>query len=306
MGSIMLTVVMPVYKEEKRHLQLAIESILNQTWKKFRFIIILDDPDNNVLKNVISGYATQDNRIVFYINEKNMGCPYSKDKGIKLADTEYVAIMDADDVAREYRLEKQMRKITDENIDIVAACVRVIDNNGNLLYYMDKLPLEHDEICKKMRVNNCMPHPTWLLRKEAYMALGGYADIQGCEDYDFLIRAIKSGYRLGTVGDILLDYRLSTGSVSRNNLYKQYLMMQYLQDKYYTHKYNYPSYEKLYEQKYSEKRAQKYAEASLYFENALSYKARHQYIKMIVSAFWVIVSSKDYCIKILRYLGQNG
>ena len=74
-----------------------------------------------------------------------------------------------------------------------------------------------DDICKKMKVNNCMPHPTWLLRKEAYLSLGGYTDMQGCEDYDFLIRAIKGKYKLGTVGDILLDYRLSTGSVSRNH-----------------------------------------------------------------------------------------
>lgn len=301
-----VTVVMPVYREEEHHLRMAIESILNQTWRAFRFIIILDDLENAKLKNVIIDYAQNDSRISFYINEENKGCPRTKDRGIRLAETEYVAIMDADDIARKDRLEKQMYKITSEKLDIVAGCVRVIDHNGHLLYRMDKLPLEHNDICRKMKVNNCMPHPTWLMRKEVYITLGGYADIQGCEDYDFLIRAIKGEYKLGTVGDILLDYRLSTGSVSRNNLYKQYLMMQYLQDKYYTHKYNYQSYEEIYERKYSEQRAQKYARASMHFENALTYIAGHHYIKMIISMLRVIICSRDYCIKIIRYLGQNG
>lgn len=303
---LVVTVVMPVYREEERHLRLAIESILNQTWREFQFIIILDDLENTQLKKVIISYVENDSRIAFYINGKNMGCPRSKDRGIRLAETEYVAIMDADDIAKEDRLEKQMCKITEEKLDIVAGCVRVVDHNGNLLYCMDKLPLEHNDICKKMKVNNCMPHPTWLMRKEVYISLGGYADIQGCEDYDFLIRAIKGKYKLGTVGDVLLDYRLSTGSVSRNNLYKQYLMMQYLQDKYYTHKYNYQSYEEIYERKYSEQRAQKYSQASMYFENVLTYKAGRHYVKMIISMIQVMICSREYCLKIIRYLGQNG
>ena len=72
-----------------------------------------------------------------------------------------------------------------------------------------------------------------------YLDLGGYTDMQGCEDYDFLIRAINQGYRLGMVDEILLDYRLSSQSISRNNLYKQYLMLSYIQDKYFKHKHNY-------------------------------------------------------------------
>lgn len=300
-----VTVVMPVFREKKEHLCQAIESILNQTWSEFKFLIILDDPDNIILKNIIEEYAMFDDRIALYINEKNSGCPYSKDRGIRLAKTEYVAIMDADDIANPCRLEKQINKIIDEALDVVAGCVSVIDDSGKKLYDMDGLPLQHNEIVEKMKVNNCMPHPTWLMRKDVYIKLGGYSDIQGCEDYDFLIRAIKNGYKMGTVGEILLDYRLSEKSISRNNLYKQYLMLQYLQDKYYTHKHNYQSYEDIYNCKYTEKRAEKYAKASIYFEEALAYKSSQKYIKMVVSMFRVLICSKDYCLKIFRYALQN-
>lgn len=303
--NVTVTVVMPVYREKKEHLCLAVESILNQTWRNIQLIIILDDPGNSSLKHVINDYAKRDGRVVLYVNEKNMGCPYSKDRGIRLAKTEYVAIMDADDVARQYRLEKQIYKIVEEKLDIVAGCVRVMDDKGNPLYCMDNLPTEHNDIAKKMKVNNCMPHPTWLLRKEVYVRLGGYADMQGCEDYDFLIRAINEGYRLGTVGEVLLDYRLSEKSVSRNSLYKQYLMMQYLQDKYYIHKFNYQSYNEIVSHKYTKKRAEKYAKASEYFEEALKCKENRKYLRMLISMVKVLVISKDYCIKIVRYMMQN-
>lgn len=303
--NVKITVVMPVYREKIEHLRMAIESILDQTWRNIQLIIILDDPNNSLLKNVINDYIEKDSRVLLYINEENMGCPYSKDRGIKLAETEYVAIMDADDIARPFRLEKQIHRIVEKQLDIVAGCVRVINDNGDPLYCMDNLPEVHSDIAKKMKVNNCMPHPTWLMKKEIYINLGGYADMQGCEDYDFLIRAIRGGYRLGTVGEIVLDYRLSEKSVSRNSLYKQYLMMQYLQDKYYRHKDNYQNYEDIYNRKYTEKRAEKYAKASVYFEEALVYKGNSRYFRMLVAMVKVLVNSKDYCVKVLRYVMQN-
>ena len=132
--NVKITVVMPVYREKIEHLRMAIESILDQTWRNIQLIIILDDPNNSLLKNVINDYIEKDSRVLLYINEENMGCPYSKDRGIKLAETEYVAIMDADDIARPFRLEKQIHRIVEKQLDIVAGCVRVINDNGDPLY----------------------------------------------------------------------------------------------------------------------------------------------------------------------------
>ena len=300
-----ITVVMPAYREKKEQICQAIDSILNQTYKDFQYIIILDDPENMELKELLEEYEQKDARISLYVNEKNGGCPFSKDRGIRLADSEYVAIMDSDDISKPYRLEKQLKKIEDEKLDLVAGYVRVMDDNGTPLYNMDNLPLTHDKIAKKMRVNNCVPHPTWFFRREMYLALGGYTDMQGCEDYDFLLRAINAGYKLGIVDDILLDYRLSSQSVSRNNLYKQYLMLQFIQDKYFTHKYNYKNVEEVYARKYTEKKAEKYARASLHFEQAVKCKAQHKFVGMFVELLKACVTSGEYANKILRYVLQE-
>ncbi len=123
--------------------------------------------------------------------------------------TEYVAIMDADDVSCPNRLEVQMKRMENDKVDFLSGYVEVIDENDAVLYNMDNLPVTHKDIVRKMRVNNCMPHPAWLFKKSAYIALNGYADIQGCEDYDLLLRAIDSGYQLGNCNQIILKYRLS-------------------------------------------------------------------------------------------------
>lgn len=303
--SMKITVVMPAYREKTEQIRHAIESILSQTLQEFEYIIILDDPENKDMEELLRSYAEKDSRISFYINEKNCGCPYSKDRGIRLASTEYIAIMDGDDIAHPERLEMQLKKIENEKLDLVAGYVTVIDEDGKPLYDMVNLPLTHETIAKKLRINNCMPHPTWFLKRNMYLELGGYVDLYGCEDYDFLIRAVNAGYKLGMVDHIVLDYRLSTYSVSRNNLYKQYLMMQFLQDKYYKHKIKYKSFDELLKIKYTDKKSEKYSKASIYFEKAVSEKSKHAYIRMICDLCKSVMTSKEYTVKILKYVMQE-
>lgn len=300
-----VTVVMPAYHEKKEQISQAIESIISQTYTDFKYIIILDDPNNKELEDLLHIYESRDNRISLYVNEKNMGCPYSKDRGIRLAQTEYVAIMDSDDVARPDRLERELYALESNQLDLVGAYVSVMDEDGKYLYNMDNLPLTHEKIAKRMRVNNCVPHPTWFMRKQMYINLDGYTDMQGGEDYDFLLRAIEQGYKLGIVDKILLDYRLSTHSISRNNLYKQYLMMKYLQDKHFYHKMKVSSYEEYVDEKYSEVKAKRYSDASVFFEQAIAAKAEHNFIKMGVLVMKSMFSSKEYAGKIMRYVLQE-
>ena len=277
-----ITVVMPAYREKKEQISQAVESIINQNYQNFQYIIVLDDPHNKEMEELLHFYEEKDNRIRLYVNEKNMGCPYSKDRGIRLAQTEYVAIMDSDDVARPDRLERELYALENNQLDLVGAYVSVMDEDGKYLYNMDNLPLTHEKIAKRMRVNNCVPHPTWFMRKKMYINLGGYTDMQGGEDYDFLLRAIEQGYKLGIVDKILLDYRLSTHSISRNNLYKQYLMM-----------------------KYSEVKAKRYSDASVFFEQAIAAKAEHNFIRMGILVMKSMFSSKEYAGKIMRYILQE-
>src|SRR5580698_9685158 len=99
-----VTVLMPVYNGEK-YIKEALESILQQTFIDFEFLIINDGSTDNSV-SIIKSF--NDNRIRLIHNEKNSGLVYSLNKGIGLSNGEYIARMDCDDVSIPERLEKQV------------------------------------------------------------------------------------------------------------------------------------------------------------------------------------------------------
>src|SRR5690242_9380591 len=96
---------MPVYNASS-YLREAIESILNQTYSNFEFIIINDGSTDNSLE-IIRSY--HDPRISVVNNETNLGIIKTRNKGLKLAKGKYIANMDADDISLSSRLEKQVQ-----------------------------------------------------------------------------------------------------------------------------------------------------------------------------------------------------
>jgi len=100
-----VSIVMSVYNAQK-YLDEAIESILNQTYSNFEFIIINDGSTDKSLE-IIENYAKKDSRIIV-INRENKGLIYSLNEGIRKANGKYIARMDADDISLPQRLEKQV------------------------------------------------------------------------------------------------------------------------------------------------------------------------------------------------------
>jgi glycosyltransferase involved in cell wall biosynthesis len=121
---IKVSCVMPVYNGEK-YLRETIDSILNQTYSDFEFIIIDDGSTDNSVK-IIESY--KDSRIKLYKNEKNMGICDSTNKGIELAKGEYIALTDHDDISYNTRFEKQV-KYLDENLDVGAVSALIHREN---------------------------------------------------------------------------------------------------------------------------------------------------------------------------------
>ena len=100
-----ISVLFPTYNTKEEYLREAIESVLNQTFSDFEFIVLDDcSPDPNVEK-VVKSYT--DPRIRFYRNERNLGISATRNKLIDLASGEYLAVMDHDDVSLPERFEKE-------------------------------------------------------------------------------------------------------------------------------------------------------------------------------------------------------
>lgn len=101
-----VSVLTPIYNTNHAHLRQCIESILNQTFTDFEFIILNDSPNNTELEKLVRSY--DDKRIVYMKNNTNIGISQSRNKLIDVARGKYIAIFDHDDISHPTRLEKQV------------------------------------------------------------------------------------------------------------------------------------------------------------------------------------------------------
>ena len=299
----MISVIMSTYKEDERLLRESIESILNQTYRDFEYIIILDYPDNDVHKSVIEEYALKDDRIHFYINEKNMGLTDSLNRGLSLCHGEYIARMDADDISLPDRLERQMKYLEKNHYDLIGGITEMINENGSLLYSIKSVPTDPKKINKALRYSQCIAHPTWLGKKEVFEKNAGYRHMPLCEDYDFTLRAVLNGFVISNLNDAVLKYRMTSNSISRSNLFEQYLYMSYITNEYKNNRI--ASVDKAYayvQQHLNEKDSDKYLKANVIFNRMLQEMSDKQFLSFIKDGFCLLFSSKYYLNKIYRFM----
>lgn len=231
MNKELVSVIMSVYKESKEELEKSINSILNQSYSNIEFIIVIDNPDEKWRIDFVK--SLNDKRINLLVNEKNMGLPKSLNKAIKASKGKYIARMDADDISEENRLEKQFNYLINNNLDLCGSFVKC--------FYKDKIvkknsfPITPKGIHLMLYRKNCVAHPSYFLKKELYEKLNGYQNIYTCEDYEFLLRAEKKGYKIGNVPEYLLKYRLTENSISRSNPGKQIMISNYVKKWYKNH-----------------------------------------------------------------------
>jgi len=211
-----VSVVMAVYNSEP-FLSETIESILNQTFQDFEFIIINDCPTDNSPETV-KRYAKKDARVVLVNNEYNKGPAYSRNAGIKKAKGNYIAIIDSDDVALPERLKKQYDFLEkNQTIFLAGSGWYDIDLHGN--YLKKRIPTKNAN--KKLLRANCIHNPTVMFRndqKTFYRDKFHYA-----HDYDLWLRLMDRNKQLINLQEPLIKYRQNPASITFKNRGKQKL-----------------------------------------------------------------------------------
>lgn len=228
MSEKLISVIMSTYNETSEELEKSISSILNQSYKNIEVIIIDDNPNNEKIKNFLKDLA--DNRIHVIYNDENIGLVASLNKALRYTNGEYIARMDADDIAIETRLEREICYLINNNLDLVGTFVTLIDEKDTIIKPVMRFPTNENEIRKFIKWGNCLAHPTWLAKKEVFKELNGYRKATHCEDYDFILRALKKGYKIANLPEVGLKYRIRNEGISRSNRIKQYLLRNFLSD----------------------------------------------------------------------------
>lgn len=221
----LISIIMSVYNETDSVLALSVDSILSQSYSNFEFIIVDDNPNNTQIREFLKRQS--DPRIVRIYNKENRGLVYSLNKALKVAKGSIIARMDADDISEKDRIEKEYRYLKNHNLDLVGTWIHLIDSQNNKIGEL-KFPITSKGINQHIKLGGCIAHPSWMGKREVFVELNGYRSIPYCEDYDFLLRAIKAGFRMGNVPMFGLQYRIRKEGISLSNQNKQLTMRRYL------------------------------------------------------------------------------
>lgn len=207
-----ISVLLPVFNAE-RYLRNAIDSILEQSFTDFEFIII-DDGSEDGSGKIIDDFICRDDRIRL-IRRANTGYVRALQDGLEIARGDIIARMDADDIAARDRFSKQLSFLDcNPNCVAVGSWVTFVDEDGASLFQWQP-PLYHESIDKECLAGHggMIIHPAMMMRRVAFDQVGGYRnEFEYAEDFDLILRLAEIG-KLANIADVLLQYRQSPKSV---------------------------------------------------------------------------------------------
>lgn len=212
----LVSVIIPVFNGNG-FLPAAIISILNQTYKNFELIVIDDGSTDNSF-DIMKRFAKQDSRIRVYRNSQNLNIANTLNRGIKLAKSQYIARMDADDVALPHRLEKQMHfLLTHPPVVIVGGQCQTIDITGKVIG-QKHFPVSNQNIKEALFTSNPIQHPTAIINRALLPNDFAWYNpaLPPAEDYDLFFRLAKYG-TFHNLKSIVLQYRQYLGSETFKN-----------------------------------------------------------------------------------------
>jgi hypothetical protein len=216
----MISVVMPVYNSD-RYLDEAIWSIRRQTLTGYEFVII-NDGSSDRSGGILRQHAADDQRMRV-LEQSNQGYIPSLNRGCTEARGDFIARMDADDISLPDRLAKQAAYLqAHPEVAVVGGSALVLGTSSPEPTYW-RFPTSPAEIKRTLLSGNALAHPTVMMRRGVFLAVGGYrTGFLGAEDYDLWLR-IAETHDLANLSDVLLHYRRHPGQVSVRHCCQQAL-----------------------------------------------------------------------------------
>lgn len=187
-------------------LQLSLESIASQTLKP-KSIFVVDDGFERQASIADIGRSYFGPRFRLLKNQ-GRGISAALNTAIQKSSAEWIARMDADDVAHPQRLQKQLEFLTARSDDVIGCGTQVRFINGqNVILGRSRLPTTWDDISRQICCTTSFVHPTLMIRREMLLSTPYRSPMDGAEDVDLVLRLAEKGEILN-LNEVLLDYRL--------------------------------------------------------------------------------------------------
>lgn len=213
-----VSVVIPCYNAE-RYIEDCLDHLYDQTYKEMEIIVVDDNSTDRSVDLIQKWRSHRDfSRFTLMQMPRNVGFSGALTSGFFLAEGEYIAIHDADDYSHPDRLQKQVDYLqTHSNIDLIGTNYMAFEADdvhkqtlSNWLSYGDDIGIQYAHGA------HCVSHPTALFRASVFDRIGGLTrNINGAEDYEYIVKFIQNGYGVDNLSDVLYFYRLHSKQRSR-------------------------------------------------------------------------------------------
>ena len=192
-----------------------VSSVQEQTRRPDEVVLVQDGPVPEALAHAINDLAaTSPVPVRHVVMPANVGLGPALDKGLETCAHEIVARMDADDVSRPDRFERQLPLI-EAGVDIVGSGLIEFGSSIDEVVGRRTPPTDPDEIRRVIRFRDPFNHPTVVYRKSAVLGAGGYTDMALMEDYLLFTRMLDAGARPANLAEPLVYYRVGAGAYAR-------------------------------------------------------------------------------------------
>ncbi|MDR3273928.1 MAG: glycosyltransferase [Puniceicoccales bacterium] len=197
-----ISVLMPVYNTDSQFLRETIGSVLNQTFRDFEFLIFNDGSSDGSVEETILTF--NDGRIKYFANGNNLGIASSRNALIDLAQGEYLAIVDHDDVSLPERFEREVAYLDAHgDVGVVSSWIKILGKNKIVRDRIDDEDIKED-----LLVKFCVFHPAAMIRKSILMDnnIRYEGDFFPSEDYALWCR-LMSKTKFHVIPEVLFEYR---------------------------------------------------------------------------------------------------
>lgn len=216
-----VAVIMPVYNGAK-YVRQAIESVLRQTFTDWQLIIV-NDASTDDTEKILESF--KDNRIKIVKNEKNLGSVASRNIALKECRSEYIAILDADDISEPTRFEKQVNFLNSHpDFGLVGSWTKIIGENGKPTGQIGKDTTPPEKAPIKILFHNFLAHSSIMMRRKAIPEEPYRENAIPVEDVDLYLRMIHD-FKFATLPKVLISYRSHPKGISKIYAEKKEVVM---------------------------------------------------------------------------------
>lgn len=205
----LVSVISPVYNIEK-FIETTINSVMHQTYQNLELILI-DDCSTDRSAEIILRMAEEYPQIRYYKLEKNSGAGVARNKGIQMAEGQYIAFLDGDDCWKPEKLEKEVALAKEKGAEFVFTAIEMIDESGNVLKAKRKVK---ERINYKFLLTNTMIATSSVLLDVSKIGKFQMPEIRSGQDYATWLMLLRNGRYAYGIDEALTQYRRTEGSLS--------------------------------------------------------------------------------------------